>query len=396
MKVDKSKWVETAFAEIATSQLGKTLDANKNKGLPYPYLCAANVGMGCFNLSNVKEILLEDSELEKYLVRKGDLLICEGGDTGRCSIWESEQPIYYQNALHRVRFNEDTHNKFIMYYLHYYKKVGVIDRLSHGQTIKHFTQKGLNKLSFKLPSLAIQQTIAKELDSIQEMIEGYKAQIVDLDELANSLFLDTFGDLIVNDKHWNITSFEETLVSIRTGLNPRDNFKLNEPGANNFYVTVKELDGYRIKYYPSTDKVCDYALPLINNRSNLEKGDVLFSGTGTIGRTAYVSENPKNWNIKEGVYVLKPNFNKINSLYLLHFLHSELVIRFCNGTAKGATIKSVPMKTLIKMRFPLPPLELQQKFATQVESIIKQKELFHEQLADAEQLMAERMQYYFS
>ena len=60
MKVDKSKWVETAFAEIATSQLGKTLDANKNKGLPYPYLCAANVGMGYFNLSNVKEILLEE------------------------------------------------------------------------------------------------------------------------------------------------------------------------------------------------------------------------------------------------------------------------------------------------------------------------------------------------
>ena len=57
MKVDKSKWAETAFAEIATSQLGKTLDANKNKGLPYPYLCAANVGMGYFNLSNVKEIL---------------------------------------------------------------------------------------------------------------------------------------------------------------------------------------------------------------------------------------------------------------------------------------------------------------------------------------------------
>ena len=65
MKIDKSKWVELTFSQIATSQLGKTLDANKNKGVPYPYLCAANVGMGYFNLSNVKEILLEDSELEK-------------------------------------------------------------------------------------------------------------------------------------------------------------------------------------------------------------------------------------------------------------------------------------------------------------------------------------------
>ena len=118
MKIDKSKWVELTFSQIATSQLGNTLDANKNKGVPYPYLCAANVGMGYFNLSNVKEILLEDSELEKYIVRKGDLLICEGGDTGRCAIWDSEEPIYYQNALHRVRFNDDIHNKFIMYYLH--------------------------------------------------------------------------------------------------------------------------------------------------------------------------------------------------------------------------------------------------------------------------------------
>ena len=194
MKVDKSKWAETAFAEIATSQLGKTLDANKNKGLPYPYLCAANIGMGYFNLSNVKEILLDDSELEKYLVRKGDLLICEGGDTGRCAIWESEDPIYYQNALHRVRFNDDIHNKFIMYYLHYYKKVGIIDKLS--------------QLSFRMPTVSEQKGIASELDAIQAMIDGYNAQLHDLDELIKSIFNDTFGEPISNPKGWDVDILE--------------------------------------------------------------------------------------------------------------------------------------------------------------------------------------------
>ena len=137
MRVDKSKWQRRSFYQLGNSQLGKTLDSKKNKGKPYPYLCAFNIGYGSFNLSSVKEILLEDDELERYLVKKGDLLICEGGDTGRCAIWDSDEPIYYQNALHRVRFNFDVFNKFVMYVMHYYKQTGIIDVLSHSQTIKH-------------------------------------------------------------------------------------------------------------------------------------------------------------------------------------------------------------------------------------------------------------------
>ena len=387
MKVDKSKWAETAFAEIATSQLGKTLDANKNKGLPYPYLCAANIGMGYFNLSNVKEILLDDSELEKYLVRKGDLLICEGGDTGRCAIWESEDPIYYQNALHRVRFNDDIHNKFIMYYLHYYKKVGIIDKLSHGQTIKHFTQKGLSKLSFRMPTISEQKGIASELDAIQTMLDGYKAQITDLDELANSIFLETFGDPITNDKGWKKTKICEEATVIG-GATPRTDNPLNWDCGSLNWVTPAELKGER--YYGQTVKqITEYAVKNAN-LTLLPIGTVLLSSRAPIGKVAITTE-PMYCN--QGFKNIICGKNLVNE-YLYQYLlfnNDEL-----NRRGSGVTFKEISKKVVENFPIILPPIELQQQYADNIEAIEKQKALLREQLADAEQLMAERMQYYFS
>ena len=114
------------MTDIAISELGKTLDRGKNKGIPYNYLCAFNVKWCSFDLSVSKTILLEDDELERYKVRKGDLLICEGGDVGRAAIWEIDDDIYYQNALHRVRFKDSINQYFYLYVLQYYKSLGMI------------------------------------------------------------------------------------------------------------------------------------------------------------------------------------------------------------------------------------------------------------------------------
>lgn len=387
MKVDKSKWVELTFSQIATSQLGKTLDANKNKGLPYPYLCAANVGMGYFNLSNVKEILLEDSELEKYIVRKGDLLICEGGDTGRCAIWESEEPIYYQNALHRVRFNDDIYNRFIMYYLHYYKKVGIIDKLSHGQTIKHFTQKGLSKLSFRMPLISEQKGIASELDALQNMIEGYKAQIADLEKLAKSIFFKMFGDPVVNNKGWKLTklSKEGTIIG---GATPKTSEPQNWDDGIHNWVTPAELKGE--KFYGSTlKKITDFALEHCN-LTLLPVGTVLLSSRAPIGKVAITTE-PMYCNQGFKNIVCGENLNNEYLYYYLLLNNEEL-----NRRGNGVTFKEISKKIVEEFPLILPPLNLQQEFASQIQVIDRQKDLVQDQLSDAEQLMAERMQYYFS
>lgn len=138
----------------------------------------------------------------------------------------------------------------------------------------------------------------------------------------------------------------ELLISLKTGLNPRDNFKLNTQDAKNWYITVRELNGLGIDFLPQTDRVNNDGLNLINNRSNLEIGDVLFSGTGTIGKTAIIDKLPTNWNIKEGVYTLKPKKDRLESYYLMYLLKHLNKLNVFNKISAGSTVFSVPMRSL--------------------------------------------------
>lgn len=105
----------------------------------------------------------------------------------------------------------------------------------------------------------------------------------------------------------------------------------------------------------------DNALKLINNRSNLEIGDILFSGTGTIGKTALIQDKPTNWNIKEGVYAIKPNQKIINSLFLLFYLNSSKAKVEIKNKIVGSPVCSIPMADFKKIKIPLPLMSEQER-----------------------------------
>lgn len=170
-------WAWVKIKDIAISELGKTLDRGRNSGKPYDYLCALNVKWGAFDLTTIKQILLEDKEKERYAVRRGDLLICEGGDVGRAAIWENDEEIYYQNALHRVRFKRNINQYFYLYALQYYKHLGLIDDVSGGVTIKHFTQNSMQKLLFPLPPLAEQKRIVAKVRELLNLLDKITAEL---------------------------------------------------------------------------------------------------------------------------------------------------------------------------------------------------------------------------
>lgn len=161
----------------------------------------------------------------------------------------------------------------------------------------------------------------------------------------------------------------DVLLSLKTGLNPRQNFSLNTPESRNWYITVRELNGTGVDFLPQTDKVDDEGLRLINNRSNLEINDVLFSGTGTIGKTAIIQEHPNNWNIKEGVYVLKPNKKVIDPYYLLCQLRYYSRINVFSRKTGGSTVFSIPMQVLADTSLYLPDLDTQKKISKIIKEI---------------------------
>jgi type I restriction enzyme S subunit len=146
----------------------------------------------------------------------------------------------------------------------------------------------------------------------------------------------------------------DVIVSLKTGLNPRQNFQLNTEDAEGYYVTVREIQNGNIVFSDKTDRVNKKALELINNRSNLEIGDILFSGTGTVGRNAVIEKQPENWNIKEGVYVIKPIHKIINPQYLSHLLNSKEIVKEYTKKIVGSPVISLPMGDLKKLQIPTP------------------------------------------
>ncbi|GAB5084622.1 MAG: restriction endonuclease subunit S [Oscillospiraceae bacterium] len=170
-------WAWCSLNDIAKIDLGKTLDKAKNTGDYYQYLRSVNVRWGNSDLSDLNEMRFEENELERYRVQKYDLLICEGGDVGRSCVWTSNNTIYYQNALHRVRFYKECNPFFFMYYMMYYESKGIIKSLCKGVTIKHLTGNVLNTIPFALPPLPEQYRIVTAIETI----------FTQLDEISESL-----------------------------------------------------------------------------------------------------------------------------------------------------------------------------------------------------------------
>ena len=180
-------WCWCRLGDICIAQLGKTLDKVKNKGDEVPYLCSINVNWGKIDLEKVKSLKLEESEKQKYLLEKGDLLICEGGDVGRSAIWNLDEIMYYQNALHRVRFFLNLNQKYFYYVLFQYKNLGFLDAVSKGMTIKHLVQGALLNLAIPLPPLAAQNAIVAKLEQVLPLVDAYENAVLQKEELKNAL-----------------------------------------------------------------------------------------------------------------------------------------------------------------------------------------------------------------
>ena len=159
-------WGTVRLENLASEYvLGKMLDKNKNKGEERPYLGNINVRWGYFEFSNAKTMKIEDDEIERYSVKYGDLIICEGGEPGRCAVWKHEAEMFIQKALHRVRFPSYYSADFAFYYLSYAVKLPLVTDLLTGTTIKHLTGTALKNIPFPVCSISEQAQIVAILES---------------------------------------------------------------------------------------------------------------------------------------------------------------------------------------------------------------------------------------
>ena len=154
-------WHFKTVDQLADRCLGKMLDRAKNRGEPKPYLRNFNVRWFDFDLSDVSSMKFLESEADRYRVQDGDVVVCEGGYPGRAAVW-SGSSIYFQKALHRVRFTEPALSWWFVYYLYFADATGTLRDHFTGTGISHFTGKALGRFSLPVP----------ELNELRDTLEG--------------------------------------------------------------------------------------------------------------------------------------------------------------------------------------------------------------------------------
>lgn len=192
---DKS-WPIHNFSDIASSRLGKMLDAKQQTGkYSYPYLANFNVQWFNFNVDNLNQMDFNEAEQKEFELRDGDLLVCEGGEIGRCAVWHNEiQPCFFQKALHRVRCNRQlVQPDYLAWWFKYNCNHGGFAEIAGAKaTIAHLPGIKLKQLQVALPPLSLQNEFAAFVERIDQQKQTVQQSLEKLELMKKALMQEYF------------------------------------------------------------------------------------------------------------------------------------------------------------------------------------------------------------
>ena len=359
----RENWTYKKLGEVATFINGYAFkpDQWKDSGTPIVRIQNLNNPDAPYNYY--------DGEVpNKVKIKDGDLLISWSASLGTY-IWKGGDAFLNQHIF-KVEFDKlDVDKMFLKYAVT--SKLDAMTQLVHGATMKHIVKKDFDNTPIPYPSLSEQQSIVAELDKINELISLKKAQLDDLDALAQSIFYDMFGDPIENEKGWEVKKLGEVCTIIAGGDKPID---ISEsPNGDYIYPVIANGEGMK--------GILGYS-----NKYRISNPSVTIGARGaSIGNCRIVKER---FTPVVRLITLSPE----ESLEVTYLYFYAKHIRYNSNGAGQAQLTVPNVKSEL---IPLPPLPLQQEFAKRIELIEKQKVQISSTIKDLETLLASRMQYWF-
>lgn len=359
-------------------QLGKMLNNKaRNGNNPKPYLANYNVRWGEFDLSEVQRMSFYEKELYKFELQQGDLLVCEGGEVGRCAVWEEQiKPCYFQKALHRVRpSTEKIDVYFIMYYLHFAVSSPMMVNYVSQTSISHFTREQFLKFPIALPPLPEQKKIAEillawdnRINQTRKLItakKNYKKAIMQ-QVLAGQTRLPGFS------REWRSFQFKDLAEIIFSNVDKKKSSKELPVKLCNY------LDVYRNR---RIDKSYPFMMGTVRKNElekyKLHKDDVIITKDSEtvqdIAVPCYVAEEIDNLVCGYHLAIVRPDPRMACGPFLAYLLASEKVHYRFARIANGVTRFGLPLNAVKNIDISIPCLKEQHCLAEMLSTIDLEK-----------------------
>ena len=351
-----------------------------------------NIGNGTFKAKEDKPHYISEStfkELGCTEIFSGDCLVSRLPEpVGRaCIVPEIGSRMITAVDCSIIRFDKNILPKLFIYYSQSSSYQRDINNNTTGTTRKRISRKNLEAIPIPVPPLPEQEKIVAELDCLSGIIEKKRQQLKELDALAQSIFYEMFGDPVTNEKGWEVKKLGEVGALARGVSKHRPRNAPELLGGNIPLIQTGDIansDMY-IKSYKST-----YSEFGLSQSKLWPSGTLCITIAATIGKCSILTFDSCFPDSVVGYIV---NAEYVNNEYI-YYIFGRLQ-KILEDNAPAVAQKNINLQMLNELTIPLPPLPLQQTFASKMEAIEKQKELIKQSINEVETLFNSRMQEYF-
>ena len=353
-------WGISTVGEEFRIQLGKMVDAAKNTGVPKPYVGNRAVQWGRIDVTGIETVPMTPTDLQRYRLQQGDLLVCEGGEIGRAAIWnEPMRECYYQKALHRLRPTRGYDVHMMMSLLQQWASTGYLANYVTQTSIAHLPKEKFEVVPLPVPSVAEQRAIATVLSDVDELIESLEALIAKKRNIKQA----TMRELLTCRKRlpgfrgeWEVTVLGDT-TDIWNGGTPRTGVSSYWGGRIPWCVPT-DITACRGKHLTKTARSITREGLASCGASLLPAGSLLLCSRATIGEIKIASMPvATNQGFKSLVCGEAVDYEYL--YYRMLTLKKQMI-----ELATGSTFLEISKRDVASIGIPLPPLPEQRAIAT--------------------------------